>query len=108
MYLAGPDRCIVNCRVAVREWGDEIVFLHRIEQGGTDRSYGLHVARLAGIPKAVIDRAETVLNKLDDEGDDVREALQRGQRGEHCPNPGVRQSACRSEGNTRRRVPECR
>ena len=75
MDLAGPDRGIVNCRVAVREWGDEIVFLHRIEQGGTDRSYGLHVARLAGIPKAVIDRAETVLNKLDDEGDEVREAL---------------------------------
>lgn len=75
MDLAGEGRGIVNCRVAVREWGDEIVFLHRIEQGGTDRSYGLHVARLAGIPKAVIERAETVLNKLDDEGDEVREAL---------------------------------
>lgn len=75
MDLAGPDRGIVNCRVAVREWGDEIVFLHRIEQGGTDRSYGLHVARLAGIPKPVIDRAETVLNTLDDDGDEVRQAL---------------------------------
>jgi DNA mismatch repair protein MutS len=59
----------------VREWGDEIVFLHRIEQGGTDRSYGLHVARLAGIPKPVLERAQTVLTKLDDEGDEVREAL---------------------------------
>ncbi len=75
MDLAGPERGIVNCRVAVREWGDEIVFLHRIEQGGTDRSYGLHVARLAGIPKAVLGRAEAVLSQLDDEGDEVREAL---------------------------------
>ncbi|HEX6813726.1 MAG TPA: DNA mismatch repair protein MutS [Planctomycetota bacterium] len=75
MDLAGPGKGIVNCRVAVREWGDEIVFLHRIEQGGTDRSYGLHVARLAGIPKPVLTRASTVLQKLDEEGDEVREAL---------------------------------
>ena len=75
MSLAGPDRGIVNCRVAVREWGDEIVFLHRIEQGGTDRSYGLHVARLAGVPKVVLDRAQNVLDKLDSEGEEVREAL---------------------------------
>ncbi len=75
MDLAGPGKGIVNCRVAVREWGDEIVFLHRIEQGGTDRSYGLHVARLAGIPKPVLDRATTVLHKLEQEGDEVREAL---------------------------------
>ncbi|MBM3974529.1 MAG: DNA mismatch repair protein MutS [Planctomycetes bacterium] len=73
--LAGPGRGIVNCRVAVREWGDEIAFLHRIEQGGTDRSYGLHVARLAGVPKAVIERAKQVLAKLDEEGGEVREAL---------------------------------
>lgn len=90
MDLAGPGRGIVNCRVAVREWGDEIVFLHRIEQGGTDRSYGLHVARLAGIPKAVIDRAETVLNKLDDEGDEVREALV-SQRDRKKPGPKQRE-----------------
>jgi DNA mismatch repair protein MutS len=75
MDLAGPDKGIVNCRVAVREWGDEIVFLHRIEEGGTDRSYGLHVARLAGIPGPVLERARTVLDKLDDEGDVVRDAL---------------------------------
>ena len=75
MELAGPDRGIVNCRVAVREWGDENVFLHRIEQGGTDRSYGLHVARLAGIPKPVLARAQAVLERLDDESDEVREAL---------------------------------
>jgi DNA mismatch repair protein MutS len=86
MDLAGPDRGIVNCRVAVREWGDEIVFLHRIEAGGTDRSYGLHVARLAGVPKAVLDRARTVLQRLDDEGDDVRETLI-AQRDQKRPGP---------------------
>jgi len=73
--LAAPDNGIANCRVAVREWGEEIVFLHRIEPGGTDRSYGLHVAQLAGIPKTVLDRATTVLHKLEAEGDDVRESL---------------------------------
>ena len=73
--LAGEGRGIVNQRVAVREWGDEIVFLHRIEPGGTDRSYGLHVARLAGIPPAVLARAQAVLRELEDEGDEVREVL---------------------------------
>ncbi|MGB3965227.1 MAG: DNA mismatch repair protein MutS [Planctomycetota bacterium] len=73
--LAGPGRGIVNQRVAVKEWGDQIVFLHRIEPGGTDRSYGLHVAALAGIPKPVLERAKIVLAKLDEEGDQVREAL---------------------------------
>jgi DNA mismatch repair protein MutS len=73
--LAGPGRGIVNQRVAVREWGDEIVFLHRIENGGTDRSYGLHVARLAGIPRGVLERAGVVLARLQDEGDAVRGTL---------------------------------
>jgi len=85
--LASPENGIVNCRVAVREWGDEIVFLHRIETGGTDRSYGLHVAALAGIPESVLDRATTVLGKLEQEGDEVRESLvaarQRNRPGTH-------------------------
>jgi DNA mismatch repair protein MutS len=75
MDLAGPGRGIVNCRVAVREWEDQIVFLHRIEAGGTDRSYGLHVAALAGIPKLVLARPKTVLDRLDADGSEVREAL---------------------------------
>jgi len=90
MDLAAEGRGIVNCRVAVREWGDEIVFLHRIEQGGTDRSYGLHVARLAGIPKPVLERAQTVLDKLDDEGNEVREALV-GARERQKPGPKQRE-----------------
>jgi len=59
-----------NQNVAVREWGEEIVFLHRIEEGGTDRSYGIHVARLAGVPAAVLERSRAVLARLerDEEG----------------------------------------
>lgn len=72
--LAGAGRGIVNQRVAVREWGDEVVFLHRIEEGGTDRSYGLHVARLAGIPRDVIARAREVLGRLED-GEQARAPL---------------------------------
>ncbi len=74
--LAGPGRGVVNQRVVVREWGDEIVFLHRIEDGGTDRSYGLHVARLAGIPRTVIERARAVLQKIEAEEGQVAVALQ--------------------------------
>jgi DNA mismatch repair protein MutS len=47
--------------VAVREWKDEVVFLHKIVPGGADRSYGIHVAKLAGVPNEVIGRAEDLL-----------------------------------------------
>ncbi len=53
-----------NLNVSVREWEDQVVFLHRIVEGGTDRSYGIHVARLAGVPKAVLDRAKELLSQL--------------------------------------------
>ena len=54
-----------NFNVAVREAGDEIVFLHRLEPGGADRSYGIHVGRLAGLPDAVVRRAWQVLQLLE-------------------------------------------
>jgi DNA mismatch repair protein MutS len=54
-----------NFNVAVREAGDEIVFLHRLEPGGTDRSYGIHVGRLAGLPAPVVERAWQVLALLE-------------------------------------------
>lgn len=74
--LAGPGKGVVNQRVAVKEWGDEIVFLHRIEDGGTDKSYGLHVGRLAGLPRTVLDRAKIILDKLEEEGEHVRDSLE--------------------------------
>ncbi|HEY6807739.1 MAG TPA: hypothetical protein VI160_03035, partial [Gemmatimonadales bacterium] len=54
-----------NFNVAVRETGEEIVFLHRLEPGGTDRSYGIHVGRLAGLPAPVVARAWEVLALLE-------------------------------------------
>jgi DNA mismatch repair protein MutS len=54
-----------NFNVAVREVGDEIVFLHRLEPGGADRSYGIHVGRLAGLPGPVVTRAWQVLKLLE-------------------------------------------
>ncbi|MBN1553657.1 MAG: DNA mismatch repair protein MutS [Phycisphaerae bacterium] len=53
-----------NLNVAVREWNDEVIFLHKIATGGTDQSYGVHVARLAGVPKDVIARARQLLPQL--------------------------------------------
>jgi DNA mismatch repair protein MutS len=54
-----------NWNVAVREAGDDVVFLHRLEPGGADRSYGIHVARLAGMPTPVVTRAWEVLRILE-------------------------------------------
>jgi len=57
-----------NYNVAVAEEGDQVVFLHRIVPGGADRSYGIHVAQLAGLPRAVINRAQEILAELEREG----------------------------------------
>ncbi len=56
---------IVNLRMAVREWGDRVIFTHRVETGPSDRSYGIHVARLAGVPQPVVTRAEEILANLE-------------------------------------------
>jgi DNA mismatch repair protein MutS len=56
---------IKNCNVAVREWMDEVVFLHKILPGGTDKSYGIHVAKLAGVPKSVLERSTEILAELE-------------------------------------------
>ncbi|MFK7789473.1 MAG: DNA mismatch repair protein MutS [Phycisphaeraceae bacterium] len=55
---------VTNLSVTVREWQDEIVFLHRIAPGSADRSYGIHVAKIAGIPDSVIKRANQLLADL--------------------------------------------
>jgi len=54
-----------NCNVAVREWKDEIIFLHKIVDGPASKSYGVHVARLAGVPAAVVRRSREVLAELE-------------------------------------------
>ncbi|MBI3886475.1 MAG: DNA mismatch repair protein MutS, partial [Opitutae bacterium] len=62
-----------NYSVAVKEWNDDIVFVRRVVPGPADRSYGIQVARLAGLPLSVIDRAKTILAQL--ESDDVAVTL---------------------------------
>ena len=62
-----------NFSVAVKEWNDDILFMRRVVPGAADRSYGIQVARLAGLPLSVIDRAKTILAKL--ESDDATVAL---------------------------------
>ncbi|MDG2055251.1 MAG: DNA mismatch repair protein MutS [Phycisphaerales bacterium] len=62
--LADTHANIKNLHVTVREWGDQIVFLHRVEPGRTDRSYGIHVARIAGVPKETLQRASELLDSL--------------------------------------------
>jgi DNA mismatch repair protein MutS len=55
-----------NFNVAVREWNDQIIFLRKIVEGGTDKSYGIQVARLAGVPKEVLERAKVILGNLEE------------------------------------------
>jgi DNA mismatch repair protein MutS len=66
--LARQHEGIKACHVAVREWNDEIVFLRTIVEGGSDRSYGIQVARLAGLPESVIVKAKEVLARLEAQG----------------------------------------
>jgi DNA mismatch repair protein MutS len=65
--LADDLAALRNYNVAVREVGDQILFLHRLQPGGADRSYGIEVGRLAGLPASVIDRARAVLQVLEGE-----------------------------------------
>lgn len=72
--LAGKLHGVKNATVAVKEWEGEVIFLHEVRDGAADRSYGVQVAQLAGLPAAVIKRARTVL-----------EALEEGERGRTSP-----------------------
>ncbi len=58
---------VKNLNIAVKEWGDEIIFLRKIEKGAADKSYGIQVARLAGLPVTLLERAREVLNNLEEE-----------------------------------------
>ena len=63
--LADRFARVVNYKVAVLESGDDVIFLHRLQPGGTDRSYGIHVGRLAGLPPTVVKRAMEILRSLE-------------------------------------------
>jgi len=78
--LAQDLAAVRNFNVAVREVNDDVLFLHRLQPGGADRSYGIEVGRLAGLPVAVLDRARDVLKLL--EGEQLSSG---GRRGESRP-----------------------
>ena len=63
--LAEERKGVCNFNVAVREWNEQIIFLRKIVPGGADRSYGIQVARLAGLPKEILDRAKDILAHLE-------------------------------------------
>ncbi len=58
---------VKNFNVAVREWQEEVIFLHKIIPGAADKSYGIHVARLAGVPREVVERSKAILSQLEEE-----------------------------------------
>ncbi|MGD8715706.1 MAG: DNA mismatch repair protein MutS [Desulfobacterales bacterium] len=66
--LAQTKARVKNFNIAVKEWNDEIIFLRKLAKGGTNRSYGIQVARLAGIPSHVIRRAKKILYTIEQEG----------------------------------------
>jgi len=80
--LADATPGVVNFHVAAREWKDDIIFLRKIVAGRSDRSYGIQVARLAGLPAAVIERAREILGGLE------RDELTRGGRPSISGTPG--------------------
>jgi len=70
--LVSTKERVKNFNIAVKEWNDQIIFLRKLVPGGTSRSYGIQVARIAGLPEQVIDRAKEILENL--EGEDLDEA----------------------------------
>ncbi|MBR5376047.1 MAG: DNA mismatch repair protein MutS, partial [Lachnospiraceae bacterium] len=73
--LEGKIPCVNNYCFAVKERGDEVVFLRKITRGGADRSYGIEVAKLAGVPSSVTDRAKVIVDELSD--NDITEKIGR-------------------------------
>ena len=65
--IEGELERIRNYCVAVKEWNDAIIFVRQVQRGAADRSYGIQVARLAGLPKSVIERAKVILARLEDD-----------------------------------------
>jgi DNA mismatch repair protein MutS len=105
--LADALPSVVNFHVVVREWKDDIVFLRKVVPGRSDRSYGIQVARLAGLPPSVVGRAREILNGLE------RDELSRGGRpslsgagGDRREQPGLFQAPAAGDDPIHRRLRE--
>ena len=75
--LAESFPSVRNYNFAVKEWNDEIIFLRKVVEGSSDKSYGIHVARLAGIPPQVLDRAREILSNLESQNIELLEPAPR-------------------------------
>ncbi|MDR0679913.1 MAG: DNA mismatch repair protein MutS [Puniceicoccales bacterium] len=75
--LAESSKKIKNYKMSVKEWNDEIIFMREVVPGAADKSYGIHVARLAGLPANVINRSKEILRELESEGNTLRKTLTR-------------------------------
>jgi DNA mismatch repair protein MutS len=78
--LAEDRKGVCNLNVAVREWNEQIIFLRKIIPGGADKSYGIQVARLAGLPKDILDRAKEILAHLENSSRAEAEPKRRGRK----------------------------
>jgi DNA mismatch repair protein MutS len=78
--LAEDRKGVCNLNVAVREWNEQIIFLRKIIPGGADKSYGIQVARLAGLPKEILDRAKEILAHLESSSRADAEPKRRGRK----------------------------
>jgi DNA mismatch repair protein MutS len=78
--LSDDRKGVCNLNVAVREWNEQIIFLRKIIPGGADKSYGIQVARLAGLPKEILDRAKEILVHLESSNRAEAEPKPRGKK----------------------------
>jgi DNA mismatch repair protein MutS len=87
--LPASKEGVKNYNIAVKEWGEKIIFLRKIMEGGTSRSYGIEVARIAGVPSDVILRAKEILRNLEKgEFDEIgMPRIARGKSAAKCGNP---------------------
>jgi DNA mismatch repair protein MutS len=83
--LARQKQRVKNYNIAVKEWNDEIIFLRKLVEGATNRSYGIQVARLAGIPGTVINRSKKILYRIENKEQDLTDALSDKETGKNAP-----------------------
>ena len=83
--LAQQKLRVKNYNIAVKEWNDEIIFLRKLVEGATNRSYGIQVARLAGIPGEVINRSKKILYRIENKEQDLTDALSNKETGKTGP-----------------------
>ena len=79
---------VKNYHVAVKESGHDIVFLRKVEPGSADKSYGIEVAKLAGLPQSVLDRAREILRKHEEGEREISDHLTKHYKRKKAPSPG--------------------